>query len=54
MHVTDHSVKLYADGAELNGMIEMAKNIFINGLTANPNLLRKTGKAYKISSLWRY
>lgn len=54
MNVSELTVKIYTDGAELNGMIEMAKNIFINGLTANPNLLRKTGKAYKISSLWRY
>ena len=54
MNVSELNVKIYTYDAELNGMIELAKNIFINGLTTNPNLLRKTGKTYKISSLWRY
>ena len=43
MNVTDLSVKLYADGAQLEGMLEMAKNPFIKGLTTNPTLMRKAG-----------
>lgn len=43
MNVVDLSVKLYADGAALEGMLEMAKNPLIKGLTTNPTLMRKAG-----------
>jgi len=43
MKVNDLSVKIYADGAELNGIIEMAKNPVIKGFTTNPTLMRKAG-----------
>jgi transaldolase len=43
MNVSDLSVKLYADGAELNGIVEMAKNPLIKGFTTNPTLMRKAG-----------
>jgi transaldolase len=36
-------VKLFADGADLAGMIEMAAKPFISGLTTNPTLMRKSG-----------
>jgi len=36
-------VKLFADGADLAGMIEMASEPFISGLTTNPTLMRKAG-----------
>jgi len=36
-------VKLFADGADLSGMIEMAAKPFISGLTTNPTLMRKSG-----------
>ena len=36
-------VKLFADGADLAGMKEMAANPFIKGFTTNPTLLRKAG-----------
>jgi transaldolase len=36
-------VKLFADGADLNGMIEMASKSHIAGLTTNPTLMRKSG-----------
>jgi len=36
-------VKLFADGADLAGMIEMASKPFISGLTTNPTLMRKAG-----------
>lgn len=34
-------VKLFADGADLEGMIEMASKPFISGLTTNPTLMKK-------------
>ena len=36
-------VKLFADGANLAGMIEMASKPFISGLTTNPTLMKKAG-----------
>jgi transaldolase len=39
----DMKVHLFADGADLQTMIEMAKKPFIKGLTTNPTLMRKAG-----------
>ena len=36
-------IKLFADGADLNGMLEMYNKPFIKGLTTNPTLMRKAG-----------
>ena len=36
-------VKLFADGADLAGMKEMAANPLIKGVTTNPTLMRKAG-----------
>jgi transaldolase len=36
-------VKLFADGAEKSGMLEMYKNPIISGFTTNPTLMRKVG-----------
>jgi transaldolase len=36
-------VKLFADGADLETMLEMASKPFIRGLTTNPTLMRKAG-----------
>jgi transaldolase len=36
-------VKLFADGADINGMLEMANKPYISGLTTNPTLMRKAG-----------
>ena len=36
-------VKIFADGADRAGMIEMAHKPFIAGLTTNPTLMRKAG-----------
>jgi len=36
-------VKIFADGADLAGMAEMARRPFISGLTTNPTLMRKAG-----------
>jgi transaldolase len=38
-------VKLFADGADLAGMKEMAANPLIRGFTTNPTLMRKAGIA---------
>jgi transaldolase len=45
MKVDQLTTKIYADGAELNGIVEMAKNPFIKGFTTNPTLMRKAGIA---------
>lgn len=36
-------VKLFADGADLRGMVEIAGKSYISGLTTNPTLMRKAG-----------
>ncbi len=36
-------VKLFADGADIDGMVEMANKPYISGLTTNPTLMRKAG-----------
>lgn len=36
-------IKLFADGADLTGIGEMAKNPAISGFTTNPTLMRKAG-----------
>jgi transaldolase len=45
MSITSSSlrVKIFADGAEKSGMLEMAANPMISGLTTNPTLMRKAG-----------
>jgi transaldolase len=45
MTLTDEllKTKLFADGADLTGMIEMASKPFIAGLTTNPTLMKKAG-----------
>jgi transaldolase len=36
-------VKIFADGADLSGMLELAANPLISGFTTNPTLMRKAG-----------
>ena len=36
-------IKLFADGADLTGMLDMAANPRISGFTTNPTLMRKAG-----------
>lgn len=43
--VADLRVKIFADGADKAGMIEMASKSYIKGLTTNPTLMRKAGVA---------
>lgn len=39
----DLRVKLYADGADEKGMLELNANPLIKGMTTNPSLMRKAG-----------
>ena len=41
--VSDLKIKLFADGAEKTGMLEMYHNPLIKGFTTNPTLMRKAG-----------
>ncbi len=43
MSVNDLRVKVFADGADIRGIIEMSKNPLIKGFTTNPTLMRKAG-----------
>jgi transaldolase len=37
------NVKIFADGADLNGILELYHNPYIAGFTTNPTLMRKSG-----------
>jgi transaldolase len=41
--VADLKIKLFADGADKSGMLEMYRNPWIKGFTTNPTLMRKAG-----------
>jgi len=41
--VNDLTIKIFADGAEKAGMLEMYKKPYIKGFTTNPTLMRKAG-----------
>lgn len=41
--VEDLNVKIFADGADKAGMLEMASKPYIKGLTTNPTLMKKVG-----------
>lgn len=50
--VEDLSVKIFADGADKAGMLEMNAKSFVKGLTTNPTLMRKAGiQDYKAFAL---
>jgi len=36
-------VKIFADGADLDGILELHRNPYITGFTTNPTLMRKSG-----------
>jgi transaldolase len=42
-NLSDLRTKIFADGAELNGMLELARHPHIKGFTTNPTLMRKAG-----------
>ena len=41
--IDDLKIKIFADGADLDGMKAMAAKPWIKGLTTNPTLMRKAG-----------
>ena len=41
--IEELKVKIFADGADKSGMIEMYEKPFIKGLTTNPTLMKKAG-----------
>lgn len=50
--IEDLKVKIFADGADRAGMLEMYATPFVKGLTTNPTLMRKAGISdYKSFSL---
>lgn len=55
MTISNLKVKLFADGADLAGIKEMAANPAIKGFTTNPTLMRKAGvsdyKAFALQAL---
>jgi transaldolase len=42
-NVADLKIKIFADGADRAGMLEMYRNPMIKGFTTNPTLMRKAG-----------
>ncbi len=38
-------VRIFADGADLPGLLEMAARPYVSGFTTNPTLMRKAGVA---------
>ena len=45
MNISDLTVKIFGDGAELEGMVSLAQEPYIKGFTTNPTLMRKAGIA---------
>jgi transaldolase len=41
--IDDLKVKIFADGADFDGILKLAKNPAIEGFTTNPSLMRKAG-----------
>ena len=41
--MNDLGIKIYADGAEINEIIKMSNDNFIDGFTTNPTLMAKLG-----------
>ena len=41
--IADLKVKIFADGADYEGIVKMSKNPVIKGFTTNPTLMRKAG-----------
>ena len=43
--LNDLNIKIFADGADKKGMLELNANPLITGMTTNPTLMRKAGLA---------
>jgi transaldolase len=42
-HVLDLPVRIFADGADLQGIADLYRRSYVQGLTTNPTLMRKVG-----------
>lgn len=47
--INDLKIKLFADGANIQEMVEMAQKPYISGLTTNPTLMKKAGVVNYVS-----
>jgi len=45
MRLEDLRIKVFADGADKNGLLELNRNPLVRGMTTNPTLMRKAGIA---------
>src|SRR3984893_7957866 len=43
IRVADLKVRIFADGADYDGIVKMSRNPVIKGFTTNPTLMRKAG-----------
>ncbi|MDR3049954.1 MAG: transaldolase [Elusimicrobiota bacterium] len=43
MNYKNLKVKIFADGADINGMLDMYRTDYISGFTTNPTLMKKAG-----------
>ncbi|MBC8343433.1 MAG: transaldolase [Bacteroidetes bacterium] len=43
MNINDLNIKIFADGADIDGMLEMLEKPYINGFTTNPTLMKIAG-----------
>jgi len=43
--ISDLKIKIFADGANFDGIVAMTKNPMVKGFTTNPTLMRKAGVA---------
>ena len=43
LSIKNLTVKIFADGADKNGILEMYRESYIAGFTTNPTLMRKAG-----------
>ncbi|MHB8626458.1 MAG: transaldolase [Aggregatilineales bacterium] len=43
MNANDLQIKIFADGADLTGLLKLAEQPYIKGFTTNPTLMRKAG-----------
>ena len=51
-NITDLSIKIFSDGANINDITNLYKNSIIKGFTTNPTLMRKAGiENYEIFAL---
>ena len=41
--IADLKIKIFADGADYDGIVKMSRNPAVKGFTTNPSLMRKAG-----------